>query len=152
MPWRCALSSASAISAAIFSAWSSGSGPFLEPRGERLALEVRHDEEVRAVGFADVVDAADVRMIERSDRARLALEAQIGIAGNLGREDLDRDAAIEPRVAGLVDLAHPARARAERADDFVRAKSGASTKWQFMFPPSRSEVVEVWGLYPRESG
>ena len=100
--------------------------PLLEAGGERLPVEMRHDEEVRAVGVADVVDAADMRMIERRDGARLALEprAQVGIAGDVRREDLDGDAAIEPRVAGFVDFAHAAST--QRADDFIRTETRAS--------------------------
>ena len=49
--------------------------PFLEPRGQGLALEMRHDQVVRAIDAADIVDAADMRMVQRSDGASLALEA-----------------------------------------------------------------------------
>ena len=51
--------------------------------------------------LADVVDAADVRMVERRDGPRLALEAcaQVGVASKSARQDLDRDGAIESRVA-----------------------------------------------------
>src|SRR6185503_6070569 len=82
---------------------------------QRLALEQLHDQIV----VADVVEGADVRMVQRRDRLRLALEAraQIGSMCELRRQDLDGDAAIEPGVAGAVDLAHPARA--ERPDDLV---------------------------------
>ena len=47
-----------------------------EPVGERLALEQLHDQEVDAF-VADVVERADVRMVELRDRLRLALEAQL---------------------------------------------------------------------------
>ena len=99
--------------------------PFLEARGQRLALEMRHDQVVRAIDAADVVDAADVGMVQRGDRPGLALEAcpRIGIAGDVARQDLDGDRAIEARVAGLVDLAHPAGA--ERRGDLIRAEPGA---------------------------
>ena len=102
--------------------------PLLEARGQRLAVEMRHDEVVRAVDVADVVDAADVRMVERGDGARLALEAgaRIGIASDLGRQDLDRDRAIEARVAGSVDLAHAARA--DLGGHFIRAEASARTE------------------------
>ncbi len=72
--------------------------------------------------LADVVDAADVRMVQRRDRAGLALEARtpIGIAGQFARQHLDRHRAIEARVARAVDLPHSAGA--QRADDFVRAE------------------------------
>jgi hypothetical protein len=49
---------------------------FLQPSRQRLPFQMGHDEEVRAVGNADVVDAADVRMIEGGDRASLSFEAR----------------------------------------------------------------------------
>ena len=42
---------------------------------QRLALEQLHDEVVGPVLVADVVERADVRVVERRDRPRLALEA-----------------------------------------------------------------------------
>jgi hypothetical protein len=55
----------------------------VEARGERFALEKRHHEVVHAERFPDVVDPADVRVIELGDGTRLALEprAAIGIVG-----------------------------------------------------------------------
>ena len=44
--------------------------------GQRLALEKLHDEKRRAVVLADVVERADVRMLELRERARFALEAR----------------------------------------------------------------------------
>src|SRR5215472_17934394 len=41
----------------------------------------------------------------------------------MSRQNLDRYSAVEPRVAGAVDLAHPARS--ERSNDFVRPEFGA---------------------------
>ena len=43
--------------------------------GQRLAFQVFHDEKVGSILMSDVVQGADVRMIQRRDRARLALEA-----------------------------------------------------------------------------
>ena len=76
--------------------------------------------------LADVVERADVGMIELRNHARLAVEAlaKLSICGELGRERLDRDDAVESRVAGFVDLAHAARARG--CDDFIRPE--ASTR------------------------
>ena len=73
----------------------------------------------------DVVQRADVRMVERRDGARFALEAlaELGIGGECVGQDLDRDDAIEPRVARLVDLAHAAGA--DEREDFVGAEAGA---------------------------
>ena len=86
-----------------------------EPVGERLAFEVLHDQVVDAVLLADVVERADVRMAERGDRLRLALEAEaeLRVAGEVRRQHLDRDGAVEARVARAVDLAHAARAERE---------------------------------------
>ena len=42
---------------------------------QRDAVQVLHDQEVDAVLTPDVMERADVRMIQRRDRARFALEA-----------------------------------------------------------------------------
>ena len=47
---------------------------FRQPRGERFAVDELHDEKVDALIVADVMDGADVRMVERCHRARLPLE------------------------------------------------------------------------------
>jgi hypothetical protein len=51
-------------------------------------------------------------MVKAGDRPGLALEPLIALAirGEVRREYLDRDRAIEPRVAGFVDFTHAARA------------------------------------------
>jgi hypothetical protein len=75
---------------------------------------------------ADVVERTDVRMIERGNRAGLAVEplAQLRIGRERLRQDLNRDGPIEPRVAGAVHLAHPTGA--DRCDDLVRSQPRAS--------------------------
>ena len=96
--------------------------PSFQPRGQRLALEMRHDQVVRAIDAANVVDAADVRMVQRGDRTRLALEAspRIGVAGDFTRKNFDGNRAIETSIVGFVDLTHAAGA--QRADDFIRTE------------------------------
>ena len=83
MPCSCAASSASAICRAIGSASSSGIGPRAMRCGEVLALDQLHDQrsDVRA-RLLDAVDLRDVRVIQRGERLRLALEAHqaIGVA------------------------------------------------------------------------
>ena len=49
--------------------------------GECLPFEILQHEEVDAVLMPDVEQRADVRMIERRDRARLAVEAVAQLAG-----------------------------------------------------------------------
>ena len=120
IPFSCAASSASAICRAIVSAsakrqarrslcaWRSCASRV----GERLALDELEDQEPDAVGLLEAVDRADVRMIQRGEHARLALEARepVGVARERARQDLDRDVAPELRVARAVHLAHAAGA------------------------------------------
>jgi hypothetical protein len=103
-----------------------GERALLEAHGERLAVEMGHDQVVSAVHRAHIVDAADVGMIQCGNSACLALEAdpRVGIARDLGRKDLDRHGASEPRVARAIDFAHPALA--DLGGDFVGAEAGAS--------------------------
>jgi hypothetical protein len=90
--------------------------PVLQPRGQRLAVQMRHDQVVRAIDAADVVDATDVGMVQGRDGASLALEARprIGIASDLTRQDLDRDRPIEARVTCSVDFTHAPRRAGRR--------------------------------------
>ena len=94
-------------------------GPLLSSLAQRLAFEqLRHDVG-HAVVHADVVDREDVRVIQRRSGARFLLEAlkPAGIGRGVRGKNLDRDVAPEPRVAGAIDLAHPAGA--EQRKDFV---------------------------------
>ena len=102
---------------------------------QRLALEILHDQVGRALVFADVVQRADVRMIERGDCARFAVEAlaELWIARELRAENLDRDGSVEPRIARPINFAHPARA--EGSLNLVRAESNAWLEKQAVVPP-----------------
>ena len=84
----------------------------LQPLRQRLSLEVFHDEEVDAVVTADVVERADVRVRERRDGLRFALEtlAERRVGGQPGRQDLDGHIAAEPCVPAAIHFAHAARA------------------------------------------
>ena len=68
---------------------------------------------------SDVVHLADVGVVERRDRPRLALES----LSVLGRQLLDRHDALEPGIEGFVDLAHATSANSRL--DFVRAETCA---------------------------
>ena len=91
----------------------------LEARRQGLAVQELHDEIVGGAFPADVVQRADVRVVERGDGAGLALEpfTNLGVFGKVRGEDLDRDVAPQARVLRPVDLPHPAGA--QRADDLV---------------------------------
>src|SRR5438128_11520779 len=72
----------------------------LQALGERLAFEKFHDEVIRAVLLADVIQRAYMRMIQRSDRLHFPLEAgpRLGLRGDLRRKNLDRHRPMKPRV------------------------------------------------------
>ena len=80
---------------------------------ESLALQQLHGDEGTAFEFADVVNRADVRMVQRRCGARLAVESLDGrgIVRRLLGEKFERDAAPQARVAGAVDHAHSAAAQ-----------------------------------------
>jgi hypothetical protein len=64
----------------------------------------------RIGGFADVDETADVRMIERGDSARFAIESfsAAGVDGEFLRQHLDRYDPIQTPVVCLIHLAHAA--------------------------------------------
>ena len=99
--------------------------PALHQLPERAALEQLHDQVGLAVLLADVVDGADVRMTQPRGRAGLALEplAALRVVGEIPGQHLERDRAVEPRVARPVDLPHPACA--QRSGDSVGAEQHA---------------------------
>ena len=74
----------------------------LEPRGQRFTVDQLHHQEIGP----DVVQRADMRVVERGDRAGLPFEA----AGEVRRGHLDGDLPPETGIDGAVDRAHPARA------------------------------------------
>ena len=103
----------------------------LEPSLERLSLEALHHEEVDLPLAPHVVDGADVRVAEAGEGPRLAAEAgqEVGVGPQLRGQHLDRDRALEARVAGLVDLAHPARAQRPRRSRTARVAFRVRGSW-----------------------
>ena len=92
----------------------------LEARRQRLPLQQLHDQVVHAVLVPDVVERADVGVVERRSGAGFALEARLelgGIGERLG-EHLDRHLPVEAGVPRAIDLAHAACS--ERRHDFIR--------------------------------
>ena len=65
-----------------------------------LCVQILHDQEVDPVLVADVVERANVRVVQAGDGLRLALEPlfQIRVRGDVLGEDLDGDGAIEAGV------------------------------------------------------
>jgi hypothetical protein len=84
--------------------------------GERLAAqELEHDVR-RAAVLADLVDHDDVVVLAERGGARLDAEP-LGLFGLVRLQELDRDAAAEPDIAGEEHAPHPALA--DHLDDLV---------------------------------
>ena len=81
-------------------------------------LDILHDQIVRS----DVVQMADVGVVERGNRAGFAGKA----LGELRIGHFDRDIPIQPGVMRAVHLAHSTRANGR--EDFVRAEFCAGRK------------------------
>ena len=84
--------------------------PVADEMFQRLAFQVLHDNEGLVALFPDVMNSADVGMIQGGCRLRFAAEAgeSGGVAGNVFRKELESNEAMQARVFGLVNHAHPA--------------------------------------------
>jgi hypothetical protein len=87
------------------------------------------------------VDGEDVRVVQRGDGARLALEARhpAGVLGARGGQHLHRHVALEPAIEGRVDLAHAAGA--EQRSDFIGSEPGGRVRSLQL--PHRLQHVDV---------
>ena len=79
---------------------------------QRGAFEILHDDKGAAILLADIVNGADVRVIQRRRGSSLAAKAtqRVRVASQFVRQELHRDNPMEPLVLRLVHDAHPARA------------------------------------------
>jgi hypothetical protein len=72
----------------------------------------------------DVVNCADVRVIQRRNRSGFMLKtgSQVRVGAHAGGGDLDRDGSKQTVIARSVDFAHATRAR--KCEDFVGTEPG----------------------------
>src|SRR5438132_1339703 len=84
---------------------------------QSVAVNVLHGDEMYTFALTDFVDVRDVRMIERGGGGGLLLETahSISISSNFGRQNLQRDFAMEPQVFRQINFAHATFAE-QRAD------------------------------------
>ena len=104
---------------------------------ECCAFDQFEDQSPKPSGLFDLVNRADVRMIERGEQTGLTREAgePIGIASHMRGQNLDRDVPAEFWIARTVDLAHAARA--EQLADDVRPERGSWHKMSSRQPWQR---------------
>ena len=113
----------------------------LEAVAQRLAFEQLHHRVDDTAVVADVVQRQDVRMVQRGDRLRFALEAlqAIGDVSGVRRKHLDGHFAAQPGVSRPVDFAHAAAA--DRAENLVRPQPCADAYWIVMQAPALHQLV-----------
>jgi hypothetical protein len=97
--------------------------------GERLAFEILHHQKVHAVLRADVVQRADVRMLQAGDCLRLAIQSllQFRVGGQVRGENFHRDGTIEAGIARAIDFPHATGP--DRCLNLVGSQPGASGQW-----------------------
>ena len=80
---------------------------------ERGAVEILHGDEGFAILFTDVVNGADVGVVESGGSLGFALEASegLGIFGDVVREKFQCHVAMKSCVQGFVNHTHSAAAK-----------------------------------------
>src|SRR5439155_18142117 len=75
---------------------------------QRYPVQKLHGDEGLPFAFADVVDSADIGMIQSSGSLRLTLKPaqSLGIASDFFRQQLQRDEAVQARVLRFVHHTH----------------------------------------------
>jgi hypothetical protein len=83
-----------------------------ESLGQILAGDHLHGDEAQFLGTVQPVDRCDVRVVKRGQQLGLAFESlqAFRVVRQIRRQRLDRHLAVERRVDGAPDDAHPALA------------------------------------------
>src|SRR5437879_6342098 len=110
VPFVCAASSASAICVPISSNESDGEQLCRDAMLQGSAFQKFHREKRMAAGFVNLVNGADVGMVERRSGARFSLEPfqRLAIAREIVGQKLQRDEPAKLDVFGLIHHAHSA--------------------------------------------
>src|ERR1700730_10982233 len=79
---------------------------------QRHAVQKLHDEERMALLLPDLIDRADIGMVESRSSLSFSLEAGqgLGVTGEVIGQKLQGDKSVQGHVLGLVDHTHPAAA------------------------------------------
>jgi hypothetical protein len=117
---------------------------------ERLPLQQFHGDEGTPIGLIDLVDRADVRVVQRGRSLSLALETAEGlrVVGEVVGKELQGDVATELEVFGLVHYTHATAANL--AEDAVMGNRlphglGGRGHWVDMLGGGRGEGQCVVG-------
>ena len=106
--------------------------PVRDARREVLAVDELHHERLLAARLLEAEHRRDVRMVKLGQKLRLQREPlqTLDVLDKRRGEHLDRDVAIQPRIARAVDFSHSARA--DGLEDHERSKPGCRSQghWQ----------------------
>src|ERR1039458_1417884 len=102
--------------------------PFDQAICQRLAFQKLHYEIVHSLLMADIMQSADVRMVEGRNSTCFAVEALFGfrIVRKMCGQNFYGDGAVESSVTGAIHLTHTASA--ERRLNFIRTEFAARSK------------------------
>src|SRR6266704_3983371 len=119
---------------------------------QRHAIQKLHRNKSLAILLPDVVNRANIRVIQCGCGLRLALETsqRLSVSGNLLRQELQCDETMQPRVLGLVHHTHPAAAKL--LDDAVvrdglTDHGNAGTQGCHVRSAARTKSTEAYGGY-----
>jgi hypothetical protein len=121
-------------------------GPLGDAIGQRRPFYQFQDKGHDAVRIFETVDAADVRVVERRKHPRFAPEARdlLGVVCERLGQDLQRDVAIELRIARAVHLAQPTFA--DLGGNFIDAEARPGGESQEICPDYTGEAMARTGL------
>ena len=119
-------------------------GPMRDALRERLPLDQFEHQRMRGAAVFEPIDRGDARMIERGEHLRFPAKSRqpVGIGDDGGRQNLQRDVAIEPGVASAIHLAHAAGA--EKTNDVVGTEAGAGGQCHWGGVSIRATPLARW--------
>ena len=96
-----------------------GNGTLDDATGQRLSFHELQNERLEAIRFLESINRCDVRVVQRGEDVRFALEAReaVDIQCEGFRSHLESHVAIERGITRSIDLAHSARA--EKLEDLI---------------------------------
>src|ERR1035437_9646085 len=102
----------------------------IDPVPERLPFQQLHRDEGSPIGLVNLVDRADVRMVQRGRSLGFPLETAEGlrVVGEVVVKELQGDVTTELEVFRLVDYAHPSAA--ELLNDAVVRDGLVDHEWR----------------------
>jgi hypothetical protein len=97
-----------------------------KPIGERFTFQVFEHQLIEIAVAAEVVNRADMRIVQRGDGARLAFKTASRFRISRARQNFDGNGPLQSRVARTIHVGHATGT--QRPHDFVWTQACASLK------------------------